>query len=61
VSPEDEEELAEEPQPISLEFQVPEFDRHEVYRVVLSDGRVVFRSKEELSRPVEVREEAGEE
>ena len=51
MSPENEEELVPGPPPISLGFQVPEFDRHEVYRVVLPDGRVVFRSKEELERP----------
>ena len=52
MSPENEEELPEELPPISLKFQVPEFDRHEVYRVVLEDGRVVFRSKEELEKPL---------
>ena len=51
MSPEDEEELKPVLPPISLKFEVPEFDRHEVYRVVLEDGRVVFRSKEELERP----------
>ena len=45
------------PPPISLGFQVPEFDRHEVYRVVLEDGSVVFRSKEELEH-VKKEEEA---
>jgi len=50
VSPEDKEELKPVVPPISLKFEVPEFDRHEVYRVVLEDGSVVFRSKEELER-----------
>jgi len=57
VSPENEEELVPELPPISLEFQVPEFDRHEVYRVVLEDGKVVFRGKEELERPKAEEEE----
>jgi len=57
VSPENEEELVPGPPPISLGFQVPEFDRHEVYRVVLEDGSVVFRSKEELEH-VKKEEEA---
>ena len=51
MSPEDGEELTPVVPPTSLKFEVPEFDRHEVYRVVLEDGRVVFRSKEELERP----------
>jgi len=50
VSPDNEEELKPVVPPISLKFEVPEFDRHEVYRVVLEDGSVVFRSKEELER-----------
>lgn len=50
MSPGEEEELVPEVPPISLKFEVPEFDRHEVYRVVLEDGSIVFRSKEELER-----------
>ncbi len=50
MSPEEEEGLPEVVPPISLKFEVPEFDRHEVYRVVLEDGSIVFRSKEELER-----------
>jgi hypothetical protein len=50
VSPGEEEELMPVVPPISLKFEVPEFDRHEVYRVVLEDGSIVFRSKEELER-----------
>ena len=53
MSLDNEEELIPVVPPISLKFEVPEFDRHEVYRVVLEDGRVVFRSKEELERPKE--------
>ncbi len=51
MSPGEEEELMPVVPPISLKFEVPEFDRHEVYRVVLEDGSIVFRSKEELERP----------
>ena len=50
MSPGEEERLPEVVPPISLKFEVPEFDRHEVYRVVLEDGSIVFRSKEELER-----------
>ena len=50
MSPENEEGLKPGPPPISLKFEVPEFDRHEVYRVVLEDGTVVFRTKEELEK-----------
>lgn len=45
------EELVPVPPPISLEFEVPEFDRVEVYLVTLEDGTVVTRTKEELERP----------
>mgnify|MGYP001587756098 CR=1 FL=1 len=50
MSPDNEEGLVPGPPPISLSFQVPEFDRHEVYRVVLEDGTVVFRTREELEK-----------
>jgi len=51
VPQDNEEGLTPVPPPISLEFEVPEFDRVEVYLVTLEDGTVVTRTKEELKRP----------